>query len=267
MRECCPYREAKFQGRLWTVSSLTPVIDYNFDRIESLTINASNKITNAKNMAMNGFDLDSGGITWDTVERAGACDVSNPYIYSSTSKSLGSTTSFTVLSILKPTSSSQATINTPLDWDHSSGGGYGPFVAQSESSDNSHYYSWSNGTNFYFANVPKMPAPALNTWAIMVANMTSGTLNNYFNGSLVSGFPRTGGGAVSTHARRFCIGTALGYTGRLWRGKVKRVVIVPGFMSLRHVKLIEGEAAWQAGLQSLLVASHPFRNRPPMIGD
>ncbi len=45
------------------------------------------------------------------------------------------------------------------------------------------------------------------------------------------------------------------------------IVITNSFLSTRERNLVEGYLAWKWGTVANLVASHPFRNRPPLIGD
>jgi len=54
---------------------------------------------------------------------------------------------------------------------------------------------------------------------------------------------------------------------RGWRGKIGEVVITSFEPTLRDRRTIEGYLAWKWGLNANLPANHPFRNRPPLIGD
>jgi len=54
---------------------------------------------------------------------------------------------------------------------------------------------------------------------------------------------------------------------RGWRGKIAEVVITLFQPTLRERRTIEGYLAWKWGLDANLPANHPFRNRPPLIGD
>ena len=50
-----------------------------------------------------------------------------------------------------------------------------------------------------------------------------------------------------------------------WRGAIAEIVQVSGEISAALRQTIEGYLAWKWGIS--LDASHPFRNRPPLIGD
>jgi hypothetical protein len=54
---------------------------------------------------------------------------------------------------------------------------------------------------------------------------------------------------------------------RGWRGKIAEVVITLFEPTLRDRRTIEGYLAWKWGLDANLPANHPYRNRPPLIGD
>jgi hypothetical protein len=63
------------------------------------------------------------------------------------------------------------------------------------------------------------------------------------------------------------IGSDRGGGGRAWRGKIAEVVITLFAPTLRERRTIEGYLAWRWGLEANLPANHPYRNRPPLIGD
>jgi hypothetical protein len=50
-------------------------------------------------------------------------------------------------------------------------------------------------------------------------------------------------------------------------GGFRNVVFASSVLSTYQIQLIEGVIAWDGGHQGLLVANHPFCNRPPLIGD
>ena len=54
---------------------------------------------------------------------------------------------------------------------------------------------------------------------------------------------------------------------RGWRGKIAEVVITLFVPTLQERRTIEGYLAWKWGLDANLPANHPYRNRPPLIGD
>ena len=56
-------------------------------------------------------------------------------------------------------------------------------------------------------------------------------------------------------------------SGEGLNGHINEVIIDTGAYDLRKRQKTEGYLAWKWGIQGNLVASHPFKNRPPLIGD
>jgi hypothetical protein len=50
-------------------------------------------------------------------------------------------------------------------------------------------------------------------------------------------------------------------------GAIGEIIVFSGALNNLQIELVEGYLGWSWGLQNLLPAAHPFRNRPPMIGD
>lgn len=264
------YDRAQLQGRLWTPNPATSPAWFDPLMLNSLTFSGAN-ITGARNLSNNGFDLASGSCGYDAIHNGFSFNGSQS-IASTATRSLG--VDFAIVCEINPASATQSTITSVVDWDHASGGGFGPIIVQTESGDVNFYFGYSNGTSFFFVNSPKMGALTVNKWSICTMFVQGGTAWNFLNGNLAAGFPRTGGGSVSANARRISLGNAFApnnnryFTGRI--GSV-RVFTAP---SLANAQLEEGRLAWRRfGLtadQSLidaLAASHPFKNRPPLIGD
>jgi hypothetical protein len=60
---------------------------------------------------------------------------------------------------------------------------------------------------------------------------------------------------------------AAGTGGTALIGSIVEIAVVPGIMSLADIQRVEGYLANKWGLDANLPANHPFRNRPPLIGD
>lgn len=56
-------------------------------------------------------------------------------------------------------------------------------------------------------------------------------------------------------------------SGRVLVGGFRNFVGASAVLTQYQIALIEGCIAWDDGTQDTLIASHPFRNRPPLIGD
>jgi hypothetical protein len=54
---------------------------------------------------------------------------------------------------------------------------------------------------------------------------------------------------------------------RGWRGKIGQVIITLFLPTPRERGIVTGYLAWEYGLETLLPADHPFRNRRPLLSD
>jgi hypothetical protein len=72
-------------------------------------------------------------------------------------------------------------------------------------------------------------------------------------------------GALGTTGLRIGsdVSTSGGSSWNSWIGEI----ILTGGISFPMFQAIEGYLAWKWGLVANLPASHPFKNRPPLIGD
>jgi|694.fasta_scaffold103771_4 hypothetical protein len=137
-----------------------------------------------------------------------------------------------------------------------------------------------------------------NTAGILLA-YGYGTVNNlciYRNSAIIAqstlsttstwafhiGTKRGGDGTISTNGEDIISGTtsntALGFdTFRIgndatgsdsgMNGFIAENIVIPYAVTLKEQKLIEGYLAWKWDLVYNLSTSHPFKNRPPVIGD
>lgn len=72
-------------------------------------------------------------------------------------------------------------------------------------------------------------------------------------------------GALSTTGIR--VGSDVGATtGNSWNGWIAEFIMTLA-LSFPQVQAVEGYLAWKWGLVANLPAAHPFKNRPPLIGD
>jgi hypothetical protein len=56
-------------------------------------------------------------------------------------------------------------------------------------------------------------------------------------------------------------------TSNWFNGNLAALVHFNGVWTANEVALLQGYFAWRGGFNALLTASHPYRNRPPLIGD
>lgn len=63
------------------------------------------------------------------------------------------------------------------------------------------------------------------------------------------------------------IGGNSGTASRVLVGAFRNFIGAGSVLTAREIALAEGVIAWDDGTQDQLIATHPFRNRPPLIGD
>lgn len=102
------------------------------------------------------------------------------------------------------------------------------------------------------------------------------------NKTFLNGAETSSGTALSTIANPFVFGTDnspsssrtdvyvgndRNQAGRAWMGKLGEILSFSAIPSSRERSLIEGYLAWKWGIFTSLRSTHPFYNRPPLIGD
>lgn len=83
----------------------------------------------------------------------------------------------------------------------------------------------------------------------------------FLNGAAAT--PSAGGFGVNTTPRIRILSDGTSH----WSGLCGEVILGDFELSVKDRQLIEGYLAWKWGLQTNLLSTHPFVNRPPMIGD
>jgi hypothetical protein len=92
--------------------------------------------------------------------------------------------------------------------------------------------------------------------------------NNAFDGAIpyINGTSQNVKNGATATATGFIMGTAPNGS-QSWNGIVAEFIIIPALSNNPQRQQIEGYLAWKWGLVAKLPATHPFKNRPPMIGD
>jgi len=98
-----------------------------------------------------------------------------------------------------------------------------------------------------------------------VAGTQSITINGREQG--LSRAPTTPAATVNVRVMRLFARFFSGAIQALERGVISEMFLVGRTMTPAEIRRGEGYAAWASGVQNQLDASHPFRNRPPLIGD
>jgi len=247
-RGTSPLDEARLQGRLWTPGALLTTY-VNTNRLDTLEFGTG--VSRIKNLGTNGSTADltqSTGSAQPTLSRLATgqtvLTLTPSQHISQASNTAGAPTSngtHTVFGVARLADAgttariiSSPQINWLLGW-------------------------WSNQREWYDGSF--LATPRLNpwdrNWHVIVCRATAGTPLWRDNGVQlgVSGTVTNGPGSLgfNGHSERSdCIVAALGCT--------------PNALSLGDIERIEGALMWEFGLQARLAASHPYRNRPPLIG-
>jgi hypothetical protein len=130
--------------------------------------------------------------------------------------------------------------------------------------DNANSVLWcagfDNNTQVVYQNAVKGTiANSTNEWLIGTATSTSL--------SCVNGSRATGSACSSLNATTVRIGNDRAAADSGLTGHIAENIMIPRSCSVYELSLLEGYLAWKWGLQDRLIATHPFRNRPPIIGD
>jgi hypothetical protein len=96
---------------------------------------------------------------------------------------------------------------------------------------------------------------------------TGAVANAYTNGVQVSSFPTTQSSSLTTNAKRVAVGNAISIATRWWGGSFGGALLFNRALTLSEIQKVEASILWQRAWHGLLPANHPFRNRPPLIGD
>jgi hypothetical protein len=130
--------------------------------------------------------------------------------------------------------------------------------------DNANSVLWcagfNNNTQVLYQNGAKGTiANTTNEWYIGTATSTSL--------SCVNGSRASGSACSSLNATTVRIGNDRTAADSGFTGHIAENILIPRSCSVHELCLIEGYLAWKWGLQHRLIANHPFKNRPPIIGD
>lgn len=259
MRECCPYREAIFQGRLLSLKSLNPLFWYDASDLSTITT-VSGAVSAWKDKSGNGFNLSQS----DSARRP-TLTISEgltAIIYDGTpNDQLDGTTSSAFYSkpqtylYLASLSAYPFKYNTFFDsWTPSQGVGH--FVRSNGKSaayiGNQNYDGTGSATY------------SLNEVFLFACTHGSNGIQSWKNGVL-DGSIETEPVFNATAPSTFYLGAGPLF-GRWSPWKFREIVCIPSNRAYDRQRA-EGLMLWKRGLQQLLPASHPFANRPPLIGD
>ena len=243
--------------------------------VDSSVVLSGNLLIALKDLSGKNINLDqSGAPSWDSNNKIATFNGSSQGLVSTATVRLALNSDFTLITLLNP-ASSQATINTPLDIEHGLSGGSGPLVLQNEAarpSVNNYYFAWFNSSNAAQNIGPPFVSMSANSWTLAVMGKTGAVANAFINGSQAGSFPVTSSSGLTDLAKRVSVArTIFNWVGtggsRWWAGSFASAILFNQSLSLSEIQKLEGYMLWSRGWQSNLPASHPYRNRAPLIGD
>ena len=261
------YDEAKIQGRLWHPSMLGSdyYVGFSAKDLGNLTITSGSSVDSWIDSSGNGRIVTS--VSTKPVFNASkfmgnpCVTFSNSPMDSSATLPAGSNYSWLCLAkdgnpsatISEPFSTgpfvSSVSMEFVLDYDGTSDGG----IARSE-----FMCAFSTSSSARGSSSPIKAIPSL-----ISLGVSSGISQVRINGVTRSAT----GSNIDTAATRFRLGGSRPQSTFPFNGDIYCFLAVKSvFDSIDYLKS-EGWIAWEFGIQSMLSASHPFRNRPPLIGD
>lgn len=266
-RECCPYREALFQGRLWSPLMIKPAIWIDASRIDSLTFLESN-VTNVKDVVSGISFAVSGTIPFDRTQLGNrpSLRIDNKTVKSYLTASYSySGNEITLVSLHRNKASSSAFTAYGRLWSL-----YRPPMPDYNQTDGGiliYGVGGANGVRFYRAiNTNVTSSPTIqDTWGCAVLTRTGTSVTMGLDGgSRVSGTTSSANFNFTT----LRIGNDDGPRDDSGMdGYIAENYIFLRALSVREEKLLTGYLAWKWGRTKTLPADHPFCNRPPLIGD
>lgn len=268
MRNCCQYREALFQGRLWNPSIVRPLLWLDGSDLSTITFTGSGvsewrdksgfrqhfsqstdsqrpTITKAEGLPALLFDGSNDNLT--------ALSTAQTYAYPFTALFLASASSFSNAynTLFDSYQDSSGTNPGHAYFIESNGKSafYGVSTTGQQNYDGTGAITYSTGTPFLFAC--SVGNSLIKSWGNGVVDAAPSSLS----------FTNT----TTPVGSSIYVGAGVRFS-RYTPWTLREVLFISG-VSARGRQIAEGAMLWKRGLQRLLPASHPFKNRPPLIGD
>lgn len=124
----------------------------------------------------------------------------------------------------------------------------------------------SNGVYLYRNNaIAGQTSPLINNqWASVIATRNGSQTRIILNG----GLPSNGNtSTASFNINRIRIGNDMTASDSGMNGFIAETLLWTRELSSSEIDLLNGYLHWDWGMQSLLPSNHPYRNRPPYVGD
>ena len=114
-------------------------------------------------------------------------------------------------------------------------------------------------------NIAAQSSPLINNqWASVVATRNSSQVRIILNGGSASSGSTS---SANLNFSRIRIGNDIAGVDSGMNGFIAENILWTRELSTNEINLLAGYFHWEWGLQSLLPANHPFKNRPPLVSD
>ena len=259
--------QARLEGRLWTPAEEGPFLWMDASDLQTVTIASGSAVSDVRNKIGNSLTFSQSNSSYRPTlvlqHQAGK----SALLFDGSNDSLvavGTSTAFTAQSsfaVARYTGSSNyQRIFTQANGTSPDYGGT-PYIQLL--AYNANYTPSARLLSYGSSGDSAMVAWPQSTYAVIESIHNGSSVTNAVNGSGEA----TTNASIGTYDR-WGIGDTLNQAanGPL-AGHVGEVVMFSRAADLRLRRLMQGYLAWGWGLQSSLAASHPFRNRPPLIGD
>jgi hypothetical protein len=262
-RGVSPVDEAQLQRRLWTPALERPAVWYDAADISTITIETG--VSEWRDKSGNGFNAIQSSTTNQPTyinQAINGLNIirfngSNQWLNHNANISPAPHTVFAIVRRLAGGSADYGTIYTAIQPNSSFGVVLSSKIAGSQNWG-SYISSWTS-SNFTLNN------GETNILGIVTPTGTSGTELYRTNGNQVerSYASRYAGDANNRRA----IGLDAGFNTGGFSGDIAEIILFRTNLPTSTNQIIEGYLAWKWGLVANLPAAHPFKNRPPLIGD
>jgi hypothetical protein len=257
------YDTARLQGRLWTPAVLRPTVW--LDAADISTISIATGVSEWRDKSNNG---------WNVVQAtAGNQPAYTPLglnglsvVNFSVGKLLQTASNFTLTG--DPNITAIVAYRKTTNTEGAVFGWGGPTL----SSPGSAFGYYDDGTNASWASAGgasyshQTPIPQNNEWGIASFVKPAGAFTNstsFRNGATFS--VSTGANAPNILSQPLSVGRWADYVFNRFAGDVAELLVFSSAFASRDRWGIEGYLSWKWGIP--LAASHPYANRPPLIGD
>lgn len=270
-RGVSPLDEARLQGRLWSPALILPGLAGWWDSADLSSLSFGTGVSQWRDKSGNGrhFAQATGA---NQPVRSSLSGLSGLYFggvdqYMEVPAFLPPDGDFDVFLLVSGDGVAQPQgVATIFDHSHATGG-FQNFVFQTESgatAPHTLFYiaPYSVGNIFEYSNASGSvvgAAPKVLHWKRQAASYLEG------NGVVEATRTLT---AMRRNPRALGVGSAVGSpAGQNWRGLVAEILYSSANLDQATINKVHGYLAHKYGLTERFPANHPFRNRPPLIGD